>query len=60
LDTRDEVDRIAKLVRAAGGKNLEGRKSASITVPATTLSFFEDPDGNKLEICCRESPVIAQ
>jgi len=20
--------------------------------------FFEDPDGNKLEICCRESPII--
>ncbi|MEY2555680.1 MAG: hypothetical protein QOF93_824, partial [Verrucomicrobiota bacterium] len=21
--------------------------------------FFEDPDGNKLEICCREQPIVS-
>jgi catechol-2,3-dioxygenase len=22
--------------------------------------FFEDPEGNKLEICCRERPIVAK
>src|SRR6266480_807909 len=41
-------------------KRLKGRKSVSITVLATDAFFFEDPDGNKLEICCREKPIIAE
>ena len=28
--------------------------------PGYYAFFFEDPDGNKLEICCRESPIVAQ
>lgn len=59
-DTRGEVDRIAKLVREAGGKNLEGPEICVDYSPGYYAFFFEDPDGNKLEICCRESPVIAQ
>jgi catechol 2,3-dioxygenase-like lactoylglutathione lyase family enzyme len=59
-DTRDEVDRIAKLVRDAGGKNLEGPEICVDYSPGYYAFFFEDPDGNKLEICCRESPIIAQ
>jgi len=59
-DTRDEVDRIAKLVRDAGGKNLEGPEICADYSPGYYAFFFEDPDGNKLEICCRERPIIAQ
>jgi catechol 2,3-dioxygenase-like lactoylglutathione lyase family enzyme len=59
-DTRDEVDRIAKLVREAGGKALEGPEICVDYSPGYYAFFFEDPDGNKLEICCRESPIIAQ
>jgi catechol 2,3-dioxygenase-like lactoylglutathione lyase family enzyme len=59
-DTRDEVDRVAKLVREAGGKTLEGPEVCVDYSPGYYAFFFEDPDGNKLEICCRESPVIAQ
>jgi catechol 2,3-dioxygenase-like lactoylglutathione lyase family enzyme len=59
-DTREEVDRMAKLVRQAGGKNLEGPEVCEGYSPGYYAFFFEDPDGNKLEICCRESPVIAQ
>jgi catechol 2,3-dioxygenase-like lactoylglutathione lyase family enzyme len=59
-DTRDEVDRVAKLVREAGGKALEGPEICADYSPGYYAFFFEDPDGNKLEICCRESPVIAQ
>ena len=59
-DTREEVDRLAKLVREAGGKALEGPEICAEYSPGYYAFFFEDPDGNKLEICCRESPVIAQ
>jgi len=58
-DTREEVDRIAKLVHDAGGKNLEGPEICKEYSPGYYAFFFEDPDGNKLEICCREKPVFA-
>lgn len=59
-DTRKEVDRIAELVREVGGKNLEGPEVCPNYSPGYYAFFFEDPDGNKLEICCRENPVIAE
>ena len=59
-DTREKVDRLAKLVRDAGGKTLEGPEICAEYSPGYYAFFFEDPDGNKLEICCRESPVVAQ
>jgi catechol 2,3-dioxygenase-like lactoylglutathione lyase family enzyme len=58
-DTREEVDRIAELVRQAGGKNLEGPEICAEYSLGYYGFFFEDPDGNKLEICCRESPIVA-
>jgi catechol 2,3-dioxygenase-like lactoylglutathione lyase family enzyme len=58
-DAREEVDRLAELVRAAGGKALEGPEICVDYSPGYYAFFFEDPDGNKLEICCRESPIIA-
>jgi len=59
-DTRDEVDRMAKLVREAGGRNLEGPEICVEYSPGYYGFFFEDPDGNKLEICCRESPIVTE
>ena len=59
-ETREEVDGVAKRVRDAGGKALEGPEICVDYSPGYYAFFFEDPDGNKLEICCRESPVIAQ
>ena len=58
-DTRKEVDRLARLVRKIGGKNLEGPEVCRAYSRGYYACFFEDPDGNKLEICCRESPIIA-
>ena len=58
-DTREEVNQLAKLVREAGGKTLEGPEVCVDYSPGYYAFFFEDPDGNKLEICCRESQVIA-
>jgi catechol 2,3-dioxygenase-like lactoylglutathione lyase family enzyme len=59
-DSREEVDRLAKLVREAGGKALEGPELCANYSPGYYAFFFEDPDGNKLEICCRKSPIIAK
>jgi catechol 2,3-dioxygenase-like lactoylglutathione lyase family enzyme len=59
-DTRKDVDRIAELVREVGGKNLEGPEVCPGYSPGYYAFFFDDPDGNKLEICCRENPVIAE
>jgi catechol 2,3-dioxygenase-like lactoylglutathione lyase family enzyme len=59
-DMREEVDWLANLVREAGGKTLEGPEICVDYSLGYYAFFFEDPDGNKLEICCRESPVIAQ
>jgi len=58
-DTREEVDRLAKLVRKAGGKAREGPEICVGYGRGYYALFFEDPEGNKLEICCRERPIIA-
>lgn len=57
-ETREEVDRFAGIVREAGGRNMEGPMLCSEYSPGYYALFFEDPDGNKLEICCREQPIV--
>ena len=57
-ETREKVDAIAKLARDAGAKNLEGPEICAEYTPGYYAFFFEDPDGNKLEICCRENPIV--
>jgi catechol 2,3-dioxygenase-like lactoylglutathione lyase family enzyme len=52
-DSREEVDRVAEIVRRAGGRNLEGPQVWPEYSPGYYALFFEDPDGNKLEVCCR-------
>ena len=59
-ETRQEVDDFAKLVREAGGENLEGPEVCVDYSPGYYAFFFEDPEGNKLEICCREQPIIKE
>ena len=58
-ETRGRVDQIAKLVREIGGNNLEGPEVCAEYSPGYYGFFFEDPDGNKLEICCREQPIVS-
>jgi catechol-2,3-dioxygenase len=51
--TRKDVDRIAAVVRRAGGKAISGPEiCASYRQPYYAV-FFEDPEGNKFEVCCR-------
>jgi catechol 2,3-dioxygenase-like lactoylglutathione lyase family enzyme len=58
-DSPAEVDQVAKVVRQAGGKNIEGPKIWPEYSPGYYALFFEDPDGNKLEVCCRGSGIVA-
>lgn len=56
-ESRDEVDRVAEVVRRAGGRVLEGPEVCVDYTPDYYAFFFEDPDGNKLEICHRSPPA---
>jgi predicted enzyme related to lactoylglutathione lyase len=58
-DTREQVDALAKVVRDAGGQNLEGPQVWPEYSPGYYALFFEDPDGNKLEVCCRRGAIVA-
>lgn len=51
-DSTGEVDRLAQVVRRAGGRNIEG--PGYDEGPGYYAVFFEDPCGNRLEICHRE------
>ena len=57
--TRQQVNSVAKVVRDAGGQNLEGPQICPQYNPGYYALFFEDPDGNKLEVCCRGSAIVA-
>ena len=50
---------MAEVVRKAGGLVLEGPEVREDYTPHYYAFFFEDPDGNKLEICYR-MPVAAR
>lgn len=54
--SREAVNKVAEVVRKAGGQNIEGPELCVDYSPGYYAVFFEDPDGNKLEVCFRESP----
>ena len=51
--TPEEVDRIAAIARDAGAQAYEPPGACPEYTESYYASFFEDPDGNKLEIVCR-------
>lgn len=51
--TRDDVDLLTEVARAAGAQSLEGPEDYGGS-PRYYAAFFEDADGNKLEICFRD------
>jgi catechol 2,3-dioxygenase-like lactoylglutathione lyase family enzyme len=57
---RSAVDKVAEVVRRAGGKKIEGPELCLEYSPGYYAVFFEDPDGNKLEVCCRESATVPE
>ena len=48
-----EVDRLATIAVQAGARHVEGPLYEESSYYAV---FFEDPSGNRLEICCRTQP----
>jgi predicted lactoylglutathione lyase len=51
--SRQEVDRLASVARDAGARAFEAPENYE-GAPWYYAAFFEDMDGNKLEICYRE------
>lgn len=58
--SREAVDKAAEVIRKAGGRNIEGPELCVEYSPGYYAVFFEDPDGNKLEVCHRESAAMAE
>ena len=52
-DSREDVDRLAAIAREAGAKAFELAHLCEEYTPSYYATFFEDADGNKLEICYR-------
>jgi predicted lactoylglutathione lyase len=51
--SRDEVDRIAAVVRDAGALAYEAPAACPEYTETYYAAFFDDPDGNRLEVVCR-------
>ena len=49
--SNDEVDRVAALLPTIGAGEIEGPNYDE--GPSYYAIFFTDPDGNRLEVCCR-------
>jgi catechol 2,3-dioxygenase-like lactoylglutathione lyase family enzyme len=56
-DTEQEVDRVGAIVRTAGAQVVEGPEYCFDYTPGYYAVFFEDLDGNKWEVCCRDARV---
>lgn len=52
--SRNEVDRLSQVALSAGARAFEAPQIVSSYGPYYYASFFADPEGNKLEICCRK------
>lgn len=46
-----DVDRIAAVIEGAGARHLEGPGLVPEYGPTYYGVFFDDPEGNKLEVC---------
>ena len=53
--SRAEVDRLTALAIANGARATEGPLLMTEYGPNYYASFFEDAEGNKLELCCRQA-----
>ncbi len=52
--SREDVDRLSEIARQAGATAFEPAGVIAEYGPNYYASFFEDADGNRLEICCRK------
>lgn len=52
-ESRADVDRLAAIARENGARAFEPAQLVPDYGPRYYAAFFEDAEGNKLEICCR-------
>ena len=52
-DTREDVDSFAAVLKESGARNIEGPELCTEYSPGYYAVFFEDPCGNRFEVCCR-------
>ena len=57
VESNSEVERLAAIVVRAGARNVEGPLYED---PGYYAVFFEDPSGNRLEVCYRASGYAAE
>ncbi|MBC2604794.1 VOC family protein [Pelagicoccus albus] len=53
MDSKEELDQVALVVASAGAQNIEGPLFCPEYSPTYYAMFFEDPCGNRLELCSR-------
>jgi predicted lactoylglutathione lyase len=51
--TRVDVDRIGALLESIGARKVQGPMDCADYRQPYYAVFFEDPEGNRLEVCCR-------
>ena len=54
-DTKEEVDAFAVVLMRSDSINVEGPMFCPEYSPTYYAIFFEDPCGNRLEVCCRNA-----
>jgi predicted enzyme related to lactoylglutathione lyase len=55
-ESRERVDALGELIQKAGARNISGPKECPDYSPSYYAVFFEDPFGNRLEVCyCEDS-----
>ena len=52
-DSIEEVNRLGEVARQAGALNLEAAGYCPEYSPTYYATYFEDPSGNRLEVCYR-------
>ena len=52
--SRADVDRLSAIAKAAGAQAFEKPQLVTEYGPYYYAAFFEDAEGNKIEICCRK------
>ncbi len=51
--TREDVDRLAAIAAKGGARSFEPPELCDEIAENYYAAFFEDPDGNRLEVVCR-------
>jgi catechol 2,3-dioxygenase-like lactoylglutathione lyase family enzyme len=56
-ESEEAVNRLGEIARGAGARMMEGPEYCQEYTPGYYAVFFEDDDGNKWEVCCRNARV---